>query len=325
MAPHQGIIERLLERDFSLLDEKFSPPLYRELIDIDLENPMALYLILSAIEQSQFLEAVPWVLDMILSQQGGYCDPEARLFMHAELPLEMITFVVNTASSRFSLAAVIDSLISLDSNDEVFGACRRAVQVLGDTDFASWISFANEADFQGNTMVWLFCQREARRVAPFAPRPAYMREVTQRTLCEVDESAREPELFRVWGPSNMRLGASADDVADGTADLRMFTDDRFTPSEQGTWFTGSCDWCWTRIQSPRYAVRKPIESGGWRGQYCSWDCVRLDCAEFEEVGRQMTFFYDKQCSEFGIYDHIFAHRGDPDGNTMPSDRASTLA
>ena len=320
--------------------------------DLNLENPLTLYLIISAIQQSQFTEAIPWLLDTLLAQSsmsGSYCDPEARLFMHAGLPIEMITFVADSAPERFALATVIDSLISLDSNDEVFDACRKAMQVLGDTDFPSWISFANEADFQDNPMVWLFCQHQARRTAPFAPRPPYMREITERTLemkapisrytseSPTDEEifelavrrSKDPELFRVWGPSNLLLGANPDDVLDGTADLRMFTDDRFTVEDDESWFTGSCDRCWLRIKSPRYAVRKPIEAGGWRGQYCSWDCVRLDCADYELAALEMTIYYEKQCKEFGIYrPHAFAAKGatlgkyaEPDDDTMPLDRA----
>lgn len=351
------LIERLLKRDMSLLED-YTPQtttmrepsqLRRDMDDIDMQNPMSLYLILSAIQQSQFKEAVPWVLDTLLAvgpHSDSYCDPEALLFTHAELPLEMIKFCADAAPSRFALASVIDSLISLDGDDETYEACVKAVQVLGDTDFPSWVNFANEADFQGNSMVWLFCQHQARRVAPFAPRPVYMREVTERTLAmvapdrkiSVDDSlediakkakerSEDPELFRVWGPSNLLLGAQPDDVVDGTADLRMFTDDRFTPEDQGTWFTGSCDYCWLRIASPRYAVRKPIEAGGWRGQYCSWDCARQDCQDFELAAFEMTFYYQKQCSEFGIYDHLFAEKNatlgevaEFDEDTMPKDR-----
>lgn len=357
------LIERLLRRDMTLLDgynpesRDYTGPatdnmtaLQREMSEIDTENPLSLFLIISAIQQSEFTEAVPWILDSLLSQSsdsGSYCDPEARLFMHAELPVEMMTFVTNSARSRFSLAAVIDSLISLDSNDEVYDACRKALLVLGDTDFPSWVNFANEADVQGNSMVWLFCQHQARRTAPFSTRPPYMRELTDRSL-EVKEPKLElaegesyeelikrrtedPELFRVWGPANLQFAAAVEDVLDGSADLRMFVDDRFTAEDQGTWFTGSCDQCWLRIKSPRYAVRKPMESGGWKGQYCSWDCARIDAGEFDPISREMTFYYEKQCLAIGVYDHIFSRReellGDKyqaDDDTMPLDRPMLL-
>ncbi len=367
MSPSSTLIERLLTRDMTLLagytpqtrdaigpDTNTTSELQREMDDIDMENPMSLYLIISAIQQSQFTEVVPWILDTLLSQgaeSDSYCDPEARLFMQAQLPIEMITFVVNSAGSRFALASVIDSLISLDSTDEVYEACQKALAVLGDTDYPSWISFANEADFQGNTMVWLFCQHQARRSAPLAPRPAYMHNITTNAIEKIPVTypaknepekdrmpiaelakmrSEDPELFRVWGPSNLQLGASDEDVLDGSADLRMFTDDRFTPEEQATWFTGSCDHCWLRISGPQRAVRKPIEAGGWKGQYCSWDCVRLDCASFEAAAKEMTRFYEKQCSEFGVYDHLFplrgailGDRGDPDEHMAPDDRLLT--
>lgn len=352
------IIERLLDRDLTLLDgyttemtmtvgpeAGTTSATQRELDNIDMDNPMSLYLIISAIQQVQFTEAVPWVLDKLLSQSAdsdSYCDPEARLFIHAEIPIEMMTFMADSAPSRFSLAATIDSLISLDSTDEVFDACGRAVRVLGDTDYPSWVSFANEADVQGNGMVWLFCSYQARRVAPFAPKPRYMREFTSESLNTTPlfdytedtdiallakKRANDPELFRVWGPSNIQFDASDDEIIDGSADHRMFTDDRFTPEEQGTWFTGSCDQCWLRIKSVRYAVRKPIDSGGWRGQYCSWDCARIACEDYELPSYEMTLFYEKQCNEFGIYDHLFSDRGatlgdraQPDDMTAPIER-----
>lgn len=45
------------------------------------------------------------------------------------------------------------------------------------------------------------------------------------------------------------------------------------------WFTGECRICGKRIGERKWAVRLPLkfdvdEDGGWKGCYCSWDCVR---------------------------------------------------
>ena len=35
------------------------------------------------------------------------------------------------------------------------------------------------------------------------------------------------------------------------------------------WFTGNCDRCLRKITSRSHAIREPLETGGWRGCYCS--------------------------------------------------------
>lgn len=314
-----------MNRDLSLIVDSNNNS---EIQELDLENPLTLHLLISAIQQVQFVEAVPWLLDNVIRDGDSlYCDPEARLFTFPTLSLEMLEYIVNTVPSRFSLAAVIDSLISLDSNEETYNACQRAYQILGDTDFPSWVSFANEADFQDNSMVWVFCAQQARRTAPYAKEPtSYLKKFSiendkelvafqkgEESLEEyVKRRTEDKELFRIWGPSNFQLAASEDEILDGYADHRMFTDERFTPEDQPSWFTGSCDRCWLKIRSPRHAVRKPLGEGGWKGQYCSMDCVRLDCEDYELPSFEMTWYYEKQLNDFGIYDHIFSSEEEED-------------
>lgn len=329
------IIERILARDTSLLREtsdqnkglRESPfsELQRQIEEINFkENPMALFLLISAIQQVEFLEAIPWLLDNFFVFDTGYCDPEAYLFTFPIIPVEMLQFIVNSVPQRFALASVFDSLISLDSSEETYNACQRAVDVLGDTDFASWISFANEADFQDNAMVWVFCSQQARKVAPFAEKPKYLIVeeedemeplllMQQKVTIQEGESIQEfivrragdKTLFRTLGPSNFQLGASDEDILDGFADHRMFTDERFTPEDQSSWFTGSCDQCWRRIADKRYATRKPLVGpGGWRDQFCSWRCAKLNCEDYEIAEREMIDYYEKQCFDIGIFDYV---------------------
>jgi hypothetical protein len=40
-----------------------------------------------------------------------------------------------------------------------------------------------------------------------------------------------------------------------------------------SWFKGQCDFCEKKIQKMRYAVRYPMENGGFIGCYCSFNCI----------------------------------------------------
>lgn len=43
-----------------------------------------------------------------------------------------------------------------------------------------------------------------------------------------------------------------------------------------TWFAGECDYCKNVIGKRCYAVRMPLVGGGWKGTYCSKDCMIED-------------------------------------------------
>lgn len=54
------------------------------------------------------------------------------------------------------------------------------------------------------------------------------------------------------------------------------------------WFRGSCDKCSQWIAKRCYAVRKPLMHGGWRGCYCSFECLEsmpMNTHEAMMVGR----------------------------------------
>lgn len=43
------------------------------------------------------------------------------------------------------------------------------------------------------------------------------------------------------------------------------------------WFRGSCDNCLKKIKQRHYAIRQPLRHGGWRGCYCSVECLVEKC------------------------------------------------
>lgn len=57
------------------------------------------------------------------------------------------------------------------------------------------------------------------------------------------------------------------------------------------WFTGVCDQCRIRIEKECYAVRMPIETGGFIGCYCSFECLRdiIDVVSLDESVAVSTY------------------------------------
>lgn len=318
---YKSVIERILEHDPKIFGE---PDL---LADVLMTSQAALFLLFSACYDSRNTKAVAWILDNIRDPHS-YVDPESQIFALPLISETLLTFIVTSCPDRFSLANCIDCLIYLDANDITYSACIRALRVLGDTDFLSWVNFAMTAEDYGNETVWLFCYQQAKRTAPYRKKPKYMIPAPDITKIEdtttinrdppadtspevlykmVQELENNVERFRFLGPANILTGSRSRDVLSGLAELRMFEDNRITADdeERENWFTGNCDECWYKIRDQRHAVRKPLVEGGWQGEFCSWDCVRLHCDDNDEIiQREMTFYFEEQMNKHKIYDNV---------------------
>lgn len=98
------------------------------------------------------------------------------------------------------------------------------------------------------------------------------------------------EIFRAYGPTNAQHEDRGADGCDPYLECRMLTCNGYSeqlpnPEEDDelvrwdnpyAWFSGVCgsNKCERVIERARYAVREPLLLGGWRGCFCSWDCVR---------------------------------------------------
>jgi hypothetical protein len=107
----------------------------------------------------------------------------------------------------------------------------------------------------------------------------------------------DQHLFRVLGPVNAVIDAdlASNHICSKYGGDRMFTclefetvdvedDDEYFAND---WFTGSCQQCDLRIDNRYWAVRQPLPAGGWKGCYCSWQCVREEiliptCVDIEK-------------------------------------------
>lgn len=103
-------------------------------------------------------------------------------------------------------------------------------------------------------------------------------------------ASQDDTLFRYWGPTNMIAGVdlTQDHECCRFGGCRMlicrcferYDDDDIENqdvpdlSDEVDWFTDSCQECGNRIAKKWYALRLPLTTGGWRGCYCSWKCVK---------------------------------------------------
>lgn len=52
-----------------------------------------------------------------------------------------------------------------------------------------------------------------------------------------------------------------------------YLEDDVMDLEFSNWFVGHCDFCGKNIPIYDWAIRRPLPSGGWRGCYCSHECL----------------------------------------------------
>ena len=87
---------------------------------------------------------------------------------------------------------------------------------------------------------------------------------------------------RVWGPINRIVGRDCCSGPKGKGPCRMLLceclegeddEELYDPSVGMTWFTGKCDGCNGFIPDLSHTIRFPHRHGGWKGCYCSFECL----------------------------------------------------
>lgn len=153
-------------------------------------------------------------------------------------------------------------------------------------------------------------------------------------LFQVDEEeiARiraDRDIFRVYGPVNpypdtdfsiLTTDEGQPDVNVIFGGARMFTDNSLEYDYENDlpvddWFRGYCLQCSRRIRNYHHAVREPLLTGGWRGCYCSFDCVlkfiELDTESDPDLYNLYTLrvnllrVVDQDIAEIGIADRDY--------------------
>lgn len=127
-------------------------------------------------------------------------------------------------------------------------------------------------------------------------------------------------LFITLGPSAPLIDSTIEELDYGGA--RMFTFNNFDRDEEiddfdlydtgvprniTDWFVGYCQECNLKIRRRWHAVRIPIRYGGWKGCFCSWECVRgyiTDVYNADEVMLGLVDLHEERIKEIGILDRI---------------------
>lgn len=138
------------------------------------------------------------------------------------------------------------------------------------------------------------------------------------------------ELFRILGPANPGIleGGVSDDFDCPCMKYgghRMFTCYEYENYDADgeiidesilynkdydsiDWFRGSCDNCLKSILFKQRAVRMPVlDAGGWKGCYCSWDCVIEDVIGGPEASLLVTMIkqFNNMTYTNGIYERFW--------------------
>ena len=122
-------------------------------------------------------------------------------------------------------------------------------------------------------------------------------------------------LFWIYGSSNPLVDQdlSLDTPSSKYGGCRMQLCEIFDYDEDADefddWFLGYCEECLLRIKYRHYSVRRPREHGGWKGCFCSWECVKKN-VEFEEAQNAeanllihaIVDAFEKKTIEIGIQD-----------------------
>lgn len=106
----------------------------------------------------------------------------------------------------------------------------------------------------------------------------------------LDEKETAEMIFRLLGPLNAfptKLPGPPDCICMYYGGCRMFGCCEFEIEEDedgdgeltGDWYTGNCEYCFLKIPNRFWSVRRPLSSGGWKGCYCSWACVREEITD----------------------------------------------
>jgi hypothetical protein len=68
------------------------------------------------------------------------------------------------------------------------------------------------------------------------------------------------------------------------------------------WFKGECEKCKRFIKKRCYAIRRPLPQGGWRGTYCSWNCLYLSGNADDRMSRELCSIAEEKINTFKIMD-----------------------
>jgi hypothetical protein len=142
-----------------------------------------------------------------------------------------------------------------------------------------------------------------------APKPDYVsllihegKDLLEDNIFDTFEE-HEEIISRIWGPKNKIK--ELDCIGKEGKDCRMFyclcreTDEY--DIEATDWFTGKCLQCFSIISNISFAVRLPLENGGFKGCYCCLECIENGNLLNEKERENLQKLKDS-LEKFGVMD-----------------------
>jgi hypothetical protein len=147
-------------------------------------------------------------------------------------------------------------------------------------------------------------------------RKVYLTYVNQESM---DQLVKSNELFNILGPANAIINGDfkkTDHICYRYGGCRMLYCNCFEFEQMDIgkdeleiefpnipqWFKGQCERCDRVVQKRCYAVRRPLPQGGWRGTYCSWNCLYLSGNVEDQLSMELCNLMENQLNEMGIID-----------------------
>jgi hypothetical protein len=115
--------------------------------------------------------------------------------------------------------------------------------------------------------------------------------------------------FRVWGPIN-RSASDCCSAPGGVGPCRMLYcncnegGNDIAYSEYSEWFSGECEECRKKIKDKSHAIRFPMVTGGWRGCFCSKECMKKGYFTQDEKEYSLLQRTLENLKTYGIMDRV---------------------
>ena len=121
------------------------------------------------------------------------------------------------------------------------------------------------------------------------------------------ENEHTIKLFRIYGPSN---AFNDENIPNQDRmfictyydyDLDTLHEFDFDNQDSPNWFEGYCDFCNKKITNYRHSVRIPMINGGWKGCFCSWECVMKENKKYHIPSIKFLIkYYKDMTNKIGI-------------------------
>jgi hypothetical protein len=145
-------------------------------------------------------------------------------------------------------------------------------------------------------------------------RKLYMTYVNQESM---NQLVLDGELFNILGPANAIINGvfkKTDHICYRYGGCRMLYCNCFEYEQMDVgkdeleiqfpnvpqWFTGECEKCKRVIPKRCYAIRRPLPQGGWRGTYCSWNCLHLSGNVDDRMSQELCTLMENQILQYKI-------------------------